>query len=164
MVMSIVSAASGQKPVWSLAVNVKLTLPAVISAAVGVKTAFSEFGLMIKPLPVVCQLNCTLLPPPVPVNTISSGAHDVPSTPASAKGEACNLTVKDAVSIQFASITERINRNVYNPASLFWICRLLPANVAGSLPAGVLTNCQLPETPNPSNVVRSTFPSSLHAS
>src|SRR6187551_3560911 len=161
--MSILSLAAGQKPVWSTAFRVKLTLPDVISASVGVYDVLSAPGLLIAPAPLVCHCKSTLSPPAAPVSVIASGAHTIPSVPASAKGALCKSNWKVAVSIQLASKIDLINLRLYVPASFCNPWKLLPANVAGLPPPGPLTICHVPFTPGPSNVERSTVPGGEHS-
>ena len=66
MVSTIASFTAGQGPAGSLVVSVKVTVPAVISAAEGVYTAFTKVALLNVPVPEVVQVEDVAPPPRTP--------------------------------------------------------------------------------------------------
>ena len=64
--MTIRSETAGQGPVGSFVVKVKVTVPAVMSAADGVYTAFTKEALLKVPVPLVVQVLLVADPPRVP--------------------------------------------------------------------------------------------------
>src|SRR6188768_1576211 len=82
IVNNIPSDAAAQGPVGSSVVNVKVTLPEVISLTVGVYVALSNVALLNVPIPEVVHVEDVALPPRIPESVKVLPAQMVASIPA----------------------------------------------------------------------------------